>query len=444
MYGTHELYKLMLQCLNHHTTLTNLFLSPDFLSIDDLGQVFNKLYDARVKWFEIGLQLIDKLTVSDIETIQKEQDGDYDKCFVHLLKTWLRKQVDPKPTWAMLANALRSQSVGFGRLAETIMERNNLCTSTGGESGSSVDCESEEVEYICGCGKCSTLEAIEQCPNPIPVKIHRALVSKYRHLNRYERIILNERLKRESQQIQKKYLKVKIAFRTSLSKRITSGKLSMNEELVPYLNIKYAYEPVRKIKQSSSSRVNSVNGVMNEIDKYSSFFHFKLLDEMIAKFGTPKDKDGLLRYQEEFNKYAQRRIDECPSNVGCEDKEGHVYMIMKLDSVYNTYTVAAIHKFCVELRKQLSIATLYLCRVKEGCIKLTFQMPMYVYEAIFPLTADQETALLELKVLHVSCGEYRYPGQDKLVCASYIHCYYIATRNEFASLAHSFYTCLKH
>ena len=78
------------------------------LTIKDLRKVQRAAWNARTKWYNIGLEL-------EIEGNNK----DIDNCFMAMLTTWL-KTVDPKPTLTALAEALRSPMVGHEHLAEQL------------------------------------------------------------------------------------------------------------------------------------------------------------------------------------------------------------------------------------------------------------------------------------------------------------------------------------
>ena len=86
------------------------------LTIKDLRKVQQAAWNARTKWYNIGLELeIDPEMLNVIEGNNK----DIDNCFRAMLTTWL-KTVDPKPTLAALAEALRSPMVGHEHLAEQL------------------------------------------------------------------------------------------------------------------------------------------------------------------------------------------------------------------------------------------------------------------------------------------------------------------------------------
>ena len=82
----------------------------------DLRKVQRATWEARVKWYNIGLEL--DIDPGTLDTIKNDNDNSDDR-FRAMLKTWL-KMVQPKPTLAALAEALQSPTVEFGHLAEQL------------------------------------------------------------------------------------------------------------------------------------------------------------------------------------------------------------------------------------------------------------------------------------------------------------------------------------
>ena len=92
------------------------------LSINDLGMVWEAVYEARTKAYEIGLIL--KVAVDTLDSIDKRYDDPSDK-LREVLKTWLRTA--SKPTWQDILDALRSRVVGQPKLASDIEAK--YCTT---------------------------------------------------------------------------------------------------------------------------------------------------------------------------------------------------------------------------------------------------------------------------------------------------------------------------
>ena len=91
------------------------------LSINDLGMVWETVYEARTKAYEIGLIL--KVVVDTLDSIDERYDDSSDK-LREVLKTWLRTA--PKPTWQDILDALRSRVVGQSKLARDIEAKHKL------------------------------------------------------------------------------------------------------------------------------------------------------------------------------------------------------------------------------------------------------------------------------------------------------------------------------
>ena len=85
------------------------------LSISDLGEVLEAVWEARSKWYNVGLSL--RISPDTLDTIQRDHRDISENCFMAMLKVWLRR-TQPHPTWAALARAMRSPMVGYGQLAE--------------------------------------------------------------------------------------------------------------------------------------------------------------------------------------------------------------------------------------------------------------------------------------------------------------------------------------
>ena len=87
------------------------------LSIDDLQKIQNAAWEARAKWYNIGLEL--KIDAGTLDVIDRDSDRTDDQ-FRHMLSIWLRRD-QPRPTRSLLARALRSPTVRYEHLAEQIL-----------------------------------------------------------------------------------------------------------------------------------------------------------------------------------------------------------------------------------------------------------------------------------------------------------------------------------
>ena len=86
------------------------------LNIKDLDAIKEAAWEARAKWYNIGLKL--NIDPGTLDTIKGNYDS-IDDQFQAMLTTWLK--INPRPTWGALAIALRSRIVGYEQLAECCM-----------------------------------------------------------------------------------------------------------------------------------------------------------------------------------------------------------------------------------------------------------------------------------------------------------------------------------
>ena len=217
----------------------------------------------------------------------------------------------------------------------------------------------------------------------------------------------------ESQQIKQEFQDLVSAFIKSFEKRRVPI-----DELVSHVMTLKVFDPVLKEPQVPVFRVyfeelkaaKTIQEVFMVLDDCFSFFNYDIIEYIIEGLGTVEDKAGLQRYKKEFMQYAKRRIFECPLEHGSVSDTNHATLVVKLDANYDNYTVAALEIFRCRLSDTLHLSpkgVLRLCRVDKGCIQLTFQVPSFVLQKIFPLSSEQERALKEENVIMLTCGEYQ-------------------------------------
>ena len=89
----------------------------DCLSISDLVDVVEAAWDARTKWYDIGLGL--RVSPIALDVIKDNNSRDCNACFREMLKEWL-KTSQPTPSWTQLVKVLRSRMVGCEELADRL------------------------------------------------------------------------------------------------------------------------------------------------------------------------------------------------------------------------------------------------------------------------------------------------------------------------------------
>ena len=83
-----------------------------------MGQVQDEAFEARSKWYAIGLSL--GIQPGTLTTIKRDNPESQDS-FREMLACWL-KSANLQKSWKALANALKKEAVGYPNLATRIAE----------------------------------------------------------------------------------------------------------------------------------------------------------------------------------------------------------------------------------------------------------------------------------------------------------------------------------
>ena len=331
------------------------------MTTKDLRAVLSALWDARPKWYNIGLEL--GLTVEDLDIIAETNLKDADKCLTEILAQWLR-QANPLPTWSIVVKALRSQIVNLTQLASKI--------------------ENESLD-------------------PATTPTYRN-IREFQALNDKQKEQYEERLKLESQNIRLKFLTLCNKFFHPLGAQKLPVKELMDllKEGLKVLNI---------VSSSKAENIDNVDSVKQLIREFSTFFDYCPVEYMINNVGMEEDRQLLKEYKRDFEQYIKFRAFECPTEFGPTHAPNSTELWVKVESDY--HTLVELKQFQCQLVSILDIFVhvLRIRSIKEGCVQLIFLIPNFVQEAIFPLSAKQETALKELGIIQLSCGDYHFPKQ---------------------------------
>ena len=429
-----------------------------------LKALLNELHPVCASWYKIGLQLdIPHATLDCF----KQNYSDQSDLMCEMLKHWLDTAVDPPPTWEAVVTALRSPIVDKKNIAEQLESKycapiqqtrnepssptkadksegqatqlkdqsrrshassapasESLATSAARHSSSTSPPPSEgsqKTPFGCGCGKCTFFSFIERgCPTPIPsVSSFPYLdVSGLTHEQQQE---LRGRLRFESREIMMRFQELVSATIKSLIRRNVPL-----DELVSHVMTLGAFDPVFKEPQvplfqycfKELKTADTIPKIFLVLKDYFSFFNYDIIEHIIKVLGIEEDKANLQSYKSTFNRYAKRRIYECGPHFGPVSDTDHADVFVKVDSRYDNYTVEEIKGYCNKLSETLRVSsegTLRLCRVEKGCFQLTFQVPSFVQQKIFPLSTDQERALEAEGVVKLTCGEYQFPDNEDCV-----------------------------
>ena len=304
-------------------------------------------------------------------------------------------------------------------MSETESELHSFATKTSTSSALSTDEQHLPKDYGCGCGGCSFNSFFERgCPKPI------LSMSSFSYLNtegldESQKRILKGRLYREFEVITTDFGYLVYNMCDSLVKQGTTV-----QELVRLLMALGAFQPTlceRPLLQECSEELEAADN----IDKvfrllifrgYMSFFSYRIIEYIVGKFGTQQDKEDLRNYTTKFNEYARRSIFECPAYSLARKDQAN--LVVKLEGVnLEEYSLTHLAVFESRISDIIEVTeyTLRLCTVKDGCVELTFQMPHFVKEVVFPLSDSQKAALQAEGVTRLTCEDYQYPIEVRFI-----------------------------
>ena len=302
---------------------------------------------------------------------------------------------------------------------EPVHKKLRLDIDTKPNGGSTIPTPNEGPQkppFKCGCGNCTLSSFINKGCTSSAIPFPYLDTSG---LNREQQQELEERLQFESQDIMMQFQKLVSATVKSLIRR----KVPL-DELVLHVMTLGAFDPVFKEPQvpllqhrlEKLKTANTISKIFLVLNDYFSFFNYEIVEHIIIELGTDEDKENLHSYQQKFDQYVERRIYECGLHLGPESETDKPNIIVKLDEQYGNYRVAKIKRFCHKLSETLHLSegVLRLCRVQEGCVQLTFQVPSFVQQEIFPLSREQEKALEAEGVVRLTCGEYQFPDNPEV------------------------------
>ena len=240
-------------------------------------------------------------------------------------------------------------------------------------------------------------------------------------LTKAEREQLHQKLYTESEDMMYKFQDLFSSTTDSLKQRgIPAKELAHHLQCLGHLKptIKDSGEPVFGRQVPELKKMESVGDAMSVVNNYCSFFNYRMLGHIINKLGTEQDKQNLAKYKEDFTKYGERHVFQCPSEVGKMSEEGHANMFVTLDDLFDNCNVNHLQSFVGNLQKALGLSSdagLTLYRIESGSLKLIFQLPHSVQQAIFPLSEKKESSLADLGIVELSCGDYQFTRQQNKV-----------------------------
>ena len=175
------------------------------------------------------------------------------------------------------------------------------------------------------------------------------------------------------------------------------------------------YDPVpggrcRPLLDEHSEEINrakTISEIFNILCAYWNYLNCEILEYIIELYGTPDDKDRLKSYSEELHKFCERRIFELPESGNALSPSQEKFVV-KLN-VREGITCKEVRRIKGRIAKilRVNLAALVIKHVDAGCVQLTFLIPRFVAQEIFPLSDEQTSALSkDALVIRLECGDY--------------------------------------
>ena len=347
------------------------------------------------------------------------------RCLTAGLHCWMNSTDDP--TYEEIAAVLRGKVVTNCTLADDV---EFLAKTLKGKKGSKICQESKTVTIeeaqtdchvkvsslakilVCGCQKCPLFKT-DRCPAPTPITFPKMSEIGLTEDKMAELAAETIKIDRNFNDLVSDTLK-SFEERNVPQKKLLRSLMALN-----CFAPKFKGEPRPLVYQLKKElrEAEGISDMMDMMSSYYSFFDFHIIERVIQYCGNDDDKGMLQSYKDDLKDYLARRIYKMPSKLAhyCED---HAKIVVKLDSLYEDYDAVHLKVFEKNLADifHVSEGVLRLCDIVSGCFELTFQVPSFVAEAIFPLSEAQETELAANHVLRLSCGDYHWPRQDCQVC----------------------------
>ena len=212
--------------------------------------------------------------------------------------------------------------------------------------------------------------------------------------------------------------------------RSVKERISVEEFAVSMLALG-AYEPAPEERGQSLlnehreeiKKAESISKIFNILSAYWNYLSYEVLEYIIELYGTSDDTGRLKRYNEELQNFCKHRLFELPlpeSGGGTGSPRQEEFSV-KLN-VREDITIKELRQIKGRIAKVLHVksATLVIDHMDGGCVQITFLIPKFVAQEIFPLSKQQTSALSrDASVIRMECGEYVFEVLEQLFTKLY-------------------------
>ena len=170
----------------------------------------------------------------------------------------------------------------------------------------------------------------------------------------------------------------------------------------------------RSITSDDIENEHDIAKLMGYITSFSSFFNFKLVEEVIDVVGYEEGKQMIEQYKKDFTNYLKKRVVECPRGIG-RNRDDQVHFLVQLDNSFKDCRMSHLITLRDDICEILQIEKhcLLLDRVEPGSVWVVFNLFKLLVQYIFPFKNNQIVNLsklyyLKAKILKIRCEGYSY------------------------------------
>ena len=180
-----------------------------------------------------------------------------------------------------------------------------------------------------------------------------------------------------------------------------------------------AYDPAPEVRDRSLLHehreeikgAKTISDIFIILSAYWNYLNYEILKYIIELYGTSKDIERLEKYNQKLHNFCKRRIFELPetsNETGNVQNEKQAKFVVKLN-VQENITCKEVLQIRRRIAKifRINVAALTISQMDIGCVQLTFLIPKFVVEEVFPLSSEQISALSkDASVISLECGSY--------------------------------------
>ena len=208
-----------------------------------------------------------------------------------------------------------------------------------------------------------------------------------------------------------------VSLKSSIKKSLVEKRVSMADIIRVLTNVKafhpsYSNKPLLDDCLADLKKAKNTRSLLASLPDDPSVLQYQIYEALASQLGTAKDQDLVCEYKAFLEGYGQRELVKCPRFSDVHQ----VPVIMSVSKELKQQTLQQfLHGFHSRMCENLLLNdyTLCLCEAKSSthrgteCVQVTYQVPHFVKEAIFPLDKDQEEALRTAGVLEMNCESYQ-------------------------------------